>query len=274
MKISLLVTCIAFATTCYSQNFIVKTDGSIVAYKKMKRTNGLAKLTTDKKQELSIREEDVFADYEGNKQRLLYKKPVVELNERTLEPKKEGAYQYLLKVEPGKINLYRDEVYSSFRTGGMTYSDVTFYYYAEKDGEFRNILITGLNSKKDDLLDFKSFFGDDAKILGEIESKDFVYNEKNMLKVIRDYNQKYFKAPSTVDYQKTGAIGIYTLAEGKRKEAIILRVNDSLEYKMPANYFPLSIRLPLDKASKVCVTWMMELPASWFNQSCLTPLTI
>ena len=65
----------------------------------------------------------------------------------------------------------------------------------------------------------------------------------------------HFEKPSAPDYQVIGTIGFFTKAEGKAKASIVLKVNDSLEYKMPASHHPLPIKVPLNKPSKVCATW-------------------
>lgn len=258
MKISFLLACIVFAVNVYSQNFLIKSDGTAVSYKKLKWDNGVAKLTTDKRQMVTVEEESVFGLYEESTQQLKYKKPNVPLNEVSLGEKKTNGFQYLLKEVPGKINLYKEEIITGGYSGGAYGGQMTTtstYYYAEKGNEFKNMLITGLNSKKDDLVAFKSFFTGDQEIHDEIESEDFVYNEKNMLKVIRKYNMKHFEAPTRSDYKTSGAIGIYTRAKGKTKEEIVIKVNDSIEYRLPNGHLPLSIRLPIQKPSKVCVNW-------------------
>ncbi len=65
----------------------------------------------------------------------------------------------------------------------------------------------------------------------------------------------HFEKPSAHDYQVLGTIGFFTKAEGKAKASIVLKVNDSLEYKMPASHHPLPVKVPVHKPSKVCATW-------------------
>lgn len=247
---TLLSVCFTLLACCsHAQNYLLKSDNSTLAFKKISWRNDVATVKTIDKKEITIKGQDIIAFYMED-QTLLYRKPIVKLNEKTSVILRDSGYQYLPKVESGRINLYQETIYSSA-------GQVTHYYYAEKGDNFRNVLITGysIKNRQDDFQDFKSFVQDDSQILEQIESEDFVYNEKNMLKIIKEYNLKYFTAPTTDDYKKTASIGIYTTAERKRREEITIKVNDSLEYRMPANYYPLPIALPVDKPSKVCITW-------------------
>ena len=65
----------------------------------------------------------------------------------------------------------------------------------------------------------------------------------------------HFENPAAQDYMSVGTIGFFTKAEGKAKASIVLKVNDSLEYRMPASHHPLPIKVALNKPSKVCATW-------------------
>lgn len=95
---------------------------------------------------------------------------------------------------------------------------------------------------------------DEQAILQKIESRDFDANEKNMLKIISDYNLKNFAKPSATDYRNLGTVSFYTSVGPKLKETIRLSVNDSIEYTMPKTHYPLAVKLPLSVPSKVCVT--------------------
>lgn len=259
MKFPLLLSFfIVIKTTLFAQNLLVKKNGETVPYKKLKWEEHAAELTTDKKQKIRVQASEVNAIFEGNMQRVLYKKPRVSHNEKTISFSSHidtAGFQFLAKEAAGKITLYKEEIVNSYRSGGMAYATSTIYYYAEKGKEFKNVLITGLGSKKDDLIAFKSFFTDDPEVTAEIEKEDFVYNEKNMLRTIRSYNLKHFQKPSTSDYKTVGLISFYTKADKKVRDAFVLKVNDSLEYKMPVSHFPLPLKLPAGRTSKVCVTW-------------------
>jgi len=257
MKVLLLLLCIVSAFSSYAQDLLIKTDGTTIPYKKLKWDEGIGTVTTDKNQKITIREVEVFGIYEEFNQRVSYKKPNIPLNENGQGKQKEGnGFQYLQKEETGTINLYKEEIISSYRgASGTNHTSSTIYYYAEKGNEFKNIMTTGTFYKEDALNVFKSFFTDDREVLDEIESGEFVYNIKNLLKVVRKYNMSHFEKPSAPDYQVIGTIGFFTKAEGKSKASIVLKVNDSIEYKLPASHHPLPIKVPLNKPSKVCATW-------------------
>jgi hypothetical protein len=250
--------CVLITPSVNAQNFLIKKSGETMPYKKLKWVGNTVELTIDKKQKLSLQESEVSGIFDSNIQKVLYKKPRVSLNEKSYSSSANvdtTGFKFLLKEESGKINLYKEEIVSSYRTGGMSYASSTIYYYAESGDNFKNVLITGLSSKKDDLMDFKSFFKDDSQVSNEIEKDDFVYNEKSMLRIIREYNLKNFENPYANDYKTTGTLNFYAMAEGKMREAIVLKINDSLEYKMPTGQLPLPIKLPLNVPSKVCVIW-------------------
>lgn len=245
MKLFLVLLCLVAAYSSYSQDLLIKTDGTTIPYKKIKWDNGMAMVTTNKNEKVTVREEEVFGKYEEVNQRISYKKPNVPL----VEGKKVevSGFQFLQREESGAINLY----VTSIPRGNSTAS----CYYGEKGNELKNIMITHSFNTTDDLLAFKSLFADDRQITDEIESKGFVYSIKNMVKLIKRYNWAHFENPTAQDYKSTGTIGFYTKAERKVKADIILKVNDSLEFKMPASYHPLPIKVPLKKLSKVCVIW-------------------
>ena len=245
MKLLSILLCIVAAYSSYSQDLLLKTDGTTIPYKKIKWDDGMAILTTDKNQKVTVREEEVFGKYEEFNQRVSYKKPNVPLVQG--KNKEVSGFQFLQKEESGAIKLYMTTIPSG--------SSTAYSYYAEKGNELKNIMITHSFDTRDDLLAFKSLFTDDRQITDEIEAKGFVYSIKNMVRLIKKYNWAHFENPTAQDYKTVGTIGFYTKAEGKVKADIVLRVNDSLEYKMPATYHPLPIKVPVNKPSKICVVW-------------------
>ena len=247
MKLLLHLFFIIAASSSYSQDLLIKTDGTTIPYKKLKWDESIVAVTTDKNEKITVREENVFGMYDEINQRVLYKKPNVPLNDNA-QPKKEvSGFQYLQKEESGMINLYM-KLYEGGKSS-------IYYFYAEKGNEFKNIMFTGAFGKNDDLIMFKSLFTDDRQIMDEIDTKGFVYSIRNMVKLIKRYNLAHFENPAAQDYMSVGTIGFFTKAEGKVKASIVLKVNDSLEYKMPASHHPLPIKVPLNKPSKVCANW-------------------
>jgi hypothetical protein len=160
------------SSVAHAQHFLIKRNGEILPFKKIKWMQKAAELTVDKKEKVVVDEREIFGYFDGDSQNLKYKKSAVSVNEKPAFAAKRDSingFNYLIKGESGRINLYKDEVVSGSAgymgaSGAMTTSttSVTYYYYAEKGAEFKNILITGLNDKKDDLLAFKSFFYDDS----------------------------------------------------------------------------------------------------------------
>ena len=59
--------------------------------------------------------------------------------------------------------------------------------------------------------------------------------------------------PKVKDYERTGTISFYTSVVPKLRESILLKINDSIEYRMPKTFYPLPVKIPLDVPSKVCV---------------------
>ena len=193
---------------------------------------------------------------------MFYKKPIVPNNEKfliedisVLDKNEDSAngFQLLERVIVGKITLYKKEVTDAQRSNGTTKYFSTTYYYAEKDQQFANILITGLGSKKDDLAALRTFVEDDKEVSGIISIDNFPYNEKMMFKIINRYNLKFFQKPDATDYDKTGSVIFYSKAGAKKKASLVLKVNDSIDYAWPDKKF-LTVKLPLKSPSKVCVS--------------------
>jgi hypothetical protein len=252
MKFAVLFLLLA-VKLCSAQNLLIKKDGEHVPYKKLKKSNGYYEAIQDNKVKVKLLVGEVIGFYDGNLQKISYKKPLVKNNEKLLFPLNAvdtaNGFQVLEREEVGKINLYKKEVFS----GSGASSTSTTYYYAEKAEVFLNVFITGLGNKKDDLKVLKSLISDDDLIAEKIAAESFQLNEKNLLRTIRDYNLSKFTNPEVRDYAKIGTVSFYTTVGLKLKESVLLKINDSLEYRMPTSYYPLPIKIPLEVPSKVCI---------------------
>lgn len=262
-SIILLLTVLSHAA--FSQHFLVKKNGENVPYKKIKFEDVYVELTSNDKKKTKVGEEDIIGYYDDNYRKIYYRQPIVPDNETRLEffPKKREGFNYLERVEAGRINLYM-RVESSGSPGGFSANGTmsagtattTTYYYAEKGDHYKNVYITGLlRDKAEDYKALEDFVGDDEEISKKLGSDDFRLNEKNLLRLIQEYNIKHFEKVRDLEYKVQINSSYYTVVRPKFKEQLRLVVNDSLEYALPASKFPLPLALPRNVPSKVCVTW-------------------
>ena len=268
LPILLLLTTV-LAHQSFGQNILIKGNGETIFYKRIKFEDGYVLIVGEDREKKKIKEDEVLGYYQGSSEKIFYKKKIItdNSNERPLvifaHKKDTAGFEYLERVETGRINLYKRSEHSGspghmgpngMMTGGT--STVTDYYYAEKDGLYENVYITGLlRDRSEDYHALKSFLNDDPEILATLRSNDFRLNEKNMLRLIREYNLKHFPKVETSSYKTRANASFYTRALPKIKDNLTISVNDSLEFKMPVSNKPLPIALPANVPSKVCVRY-------------------
>lgn len=263
-QILLLLTVLSHVS--FGQHILIKNDGEKIPYKRIKFLDGYVQVVDEDRDKIKVSENDLMGYYDEHYQRIFYKKPMVPNNETRIEifPTKrdETKFEYLEREEIGRINLYKKEIVSgspmTVASGGIVSGGTssTIYYYAEKDGAYKNVFITGLLRDKSEAFNvLRSFVEDDSDVLKKVESEDFRFTQKNLVRLIQEYNLKNFQKVKASDYNSQSNASFYTRVRPKLKEKLKITVNDSLEYQLPASHLPLPIALPNDVASKVCVSW-------------------
>ena len=251
------------------QNVLIKQNGETIPCRKIKFEGGYALIVGEDKEKRKINEDEVLGYYQGSSEKILYKKKIIadNSNEKPLvifaHSRDTAGFEYLEREEAGRINLYVREEHTGGPghmgpNGTMTASTATstYYYYAEKDGIYKNVYITGLfRDKSEDYKALKSFVMDDPEILETLRSDDFRLNEKNLLRLIQQYNVKYFQKIEASKYKTKANTSFYTKALPKIKDNLTITVNDSLQLKMPHSAWPLPVSLPGNVPSKVCITY-------------------
>jgi hypothetical protein len=267
MRISLILLVIA-AYPSLGQNILIKVTGETEPYKKLKFHDEYVEITKEKeKAKIKINERDVAAYYDNDFQTIYYKKPIVPDLEVEFEifPDKRDKrkFDYLERTVVGAVNLYI-RIESSGSPGTVGASGVmtggtnttTTYYYAEKGDVYKNVFVSGLLPNREKRVEsLKPFVADDPEMLKKLESEDFRLNEKNLLRLIQEYNLRNFQKVPVAEYKTVSHASFYTRVRQKIKEKLTISVNDSLQMKLPVTGIPLPIALPNKVPSKVCVAW-------------------
>lgn len=262
----LFLVTVAYSSFC--QNVLIKTNGETLSCKRLKFKDGYVEVVREGKGKMKVSEDDIAGYYdELNYQTIFYKKPIVADNEENFDlfPDKRdrNKFNYLEREEVGKINLYK-RIKATGSPGrmtpiGMTPStmNTTVYYYAEKDGEYKNVFITGrsLREREKDLKVLIPFIADDPVLLRKVESDDFRLNEKRLLQTVREYNLNNFQKAAWDQDNKASNVSFYTRVRSNLKEKMTISVNDSLHLKLPVSALPLPVSLPNNVPSKVCINW-------------------
>ena len=266
MRICLILLVIV-AYPSLGQNILIKVTGEKQPYKKIKFQAEYVEITTEKKEKIKISEDQVTGYYDNDFQTIYYKKPIVpdlEVDFEILPEKRDKRqFDYLERTEVGAVNLYiRTE--SSGSPGTMGASGVmtggtnttTTYYYAEKGDVYKNVYVSGLLMDREKRVKaLKPFVADDPEILKKLESEDFRLNEKNLLRLIQEYNLRNLQKVTAAEYKTVSNASFYTRVRQKIKEKLTVSVNDSLQMKLPASGIPLPIALPNKVPSKICIAW-------------------
>src|SRR3989337_462004 len=147
-----------------AQHLLIKKDGQNIPYTKLKPYNTYyLEAIQDNKVKVKVLKKEILAYFDGHLKKIRYNKPVVPDNEKLLFALANNdtvdGFQSLERAMVGKINLYRKEVITS---GSGATATSAYYYYAEKEDQFKNVFITGFGSKKDDLVAIKSFVSDNS----------------------------------------------------------------------------------------------------------------
>lgn len=272
-KISCLLTLILFISNlCCSQHILIKNDRKTIPYKKLVTFDDYVEVTTDKREKIKIMYNDVDAYYDADDHTMQYLIPVTRyrVDGGLVMKDKITKMQFGERVVAGKITLYKTEVISGADVSGVPdaklpktsptevlYSThiTTSQYYAEKGNHFECVLFYDRGRSLNGFDVFKTFVDDDAEIAKKIEAYDFEFTEKSLVTLVKEYNVRNFEKVILSDYNSFGIIGLYCGVDLSKRAGLTIKVNDSIEYKLPANYRPYPIRLPLASPSKVCVIW-------------------
>lgn len=118
-------------------------------------------------------------------------------------------------------------------------------YYVERDGEYLQLETRA--GKRLAFLD--SLFRDSTQPVANIQDDDRV-TIKDMLAYIREYNLQFFTPLPLSSFERQSSVVFF--ANANKKESLQIEVNDSERYVLPVNV-PLTIQIPVDVYSKVCV---------------------
>jgi hypothetical protein len=244
----------------FSQNLLLKKNGEQIAFKRFRFEAGSMSLRTADKDELRISPEQVIGYYDEDQQVLLYKIPLLETRwtfELWPRLKADDPYEFMERMVDGDIRLYKKEISSAPMTtfNGMTTPGAsTTYLFAERDGVYKAVYVSGLfENRKDEKQALLSFIEDDGDLVAKLNSDEFSFNEKNVTRLVLDYNTRHFVRSVQNGSTASRQVGFYTQTRKKIKDSMVIKVNDSLEYKFGPK-FPIQIPLPIGLPSKVCVT--------------------
>jgi hypothetical protein len=221
-------------------------------------------VTTDKREKIKIMHNDVDAYYDADDHTMQYLIPVTRyrIDGGLVMKDKVAKMQFSERVVAGKITLYKTEVISGASTpktsptGGLYPLYITTsQYYAEKANHFECVLFYDRGRSLNGFDVFKAFVNDDAEIAKKIEAYDYEFTEKSLVTLVEEYNVRNFEKVILSDYNSLGTVGLYSGMDPSKRAGLTIKVNDSIEYKLPANNRPYPIRLPLASPSKDCVIW-------------------
>jgi hypothetical protein len=248
MRLSLLVL-IFLGHLCFSQSILLKKNGEQLPFKKIKFHSNDVQIVTDNKVKIKINADDITAYYDESENKIFYKKQGIE-NPITWE---EPNYDFFEMVTEGKINLYKKLLAVgnpyNLKTGG-----IADHYYAEKGMLFKNVFVADiLRSHKKELERLKPLIEDDPELLKKMERESFKFNGQNLISAIKEYNVKHFKGSHLNGNQNQMQVKFYSKGEFSI-EKLIIKVNDSLEYKLNPVH-PVLINLSIEQPTKMCLIW-------------------
>ena len=169
----------------------------------------------------------------------------------------------LLRIPPGdlivegKIRLFKETEITGYgqHQNGAPMAITVDNYYAQKGEIYKLVFISSLlRNHKAELDTLKTFIQDDSEFLDKVEANDFNFNVKNLKQLIRDYNIKHFEGVGNTPYTVESPVTFYTTVKSKIRETLILKVNDSIEYKIHPKYpTPVQLAASVSRPSKVCL---------------------
>lgn len=153
----------------------------------------------------------------------------------------------MTRILEGEINVYK-----GFQAGAPVYTAYGVkpgarhkVHYAEKRGE----LFLFVNGKEKGRKFLDALIADAPKPI-TMPADDFSFNDAGLMDILRAYNLQFFKGIPPSSYRKTSTFQFYSSATTE----LILSLNDSLTYTFKTSQsYPLSIYIPADVLSKVCV---------------------
>lgn len=230
MRYLIILSFLLAALNAQTQNRIQLRDGSLIEYKKSKKRGDKKLFQLPSKEWKEVSSDDIVCYCNADGQ-IRYQLPV--------------GLSEIDKLLEGRIN-----VYSGYDMGTRVYTNGAFtpaenVYYVERDGEYLQLETRA--GKRRTFLD--SLFRDSTKPVANIQDDERV-TIKDMLAYIREYNLQFFTPLPLSSFERQSSVVFF--ANANRKESLQIEVNDSEKYVLPANV-PLTIQIPVDVYSKVCV---------------------
>jgi hypothetical protein len=230
MRYLIILSFLLAALNAQTQNRIQLRDGSLIEYKKSKKRGDKKLFQLPSKEWKEVSSDDIVCYCNADGQ-IRYQQPV--------------GLSEIDKLLEGRIN-----VYIGYDMGTRVYTNGAFtpaenVYYVERDGEYLQLETRA--GKRRAFLD--SLFRDSTQPVANIQDDDRV-TIKDMLAYIREYNLQFFTPLPLSSFERQSSVVFF--ANANKKESLQIEVNDSERYVLPVNV-PLTIQIPVDVYSKVCV---------------------
>lgn len=242
------------------QNLVIKKNGKVISCKKVYLLEGHIEIRDENKEWLKIPNDELEGYFDESTADMMVLIPVTrnKLNIVGLQSKNEITETVFAKeVVTGKISLYETQVLVRMTSspsmdglGNKPSPIMGVQYYARKDDHFEKVW----DEYENDRSNYISFISDDTLVLNTVKHRDFSFTKSQFVKLTEIYNVRNFEKVSASYYTNTGEVAFYIPDKGLMKENLLVQINDSLEFRFQADKASLVINLPLNVASKICVT--------------------
>ena len=266
MKGKLLILAFLATSTINSQSFFITDLNDTILCKDISVSNKFLKYSTIKsKNDLKIDLKKVNGYYLENENTFLQKKEfAVKSGFLGLGKELKDTQAFMELIVEGRVRLYRGKEFGGAATFGQSDLSSSRYWYVEKDTCFNRVFLadSGTPFKPSDRFSFSQlnsecladFVCDDTITLEELKNIDNPGKLPQILKIVNDYNSRYFKnnLPDLKNVNIDSAkILIFRDFRKELKDIMKISVNGA-KYKLVRNS-KIELKIPCDYKSEICI---------------------